>query len=425
MLIHVVQKGDTVWNLAKKYGVSVSRILADNGLTESSVLVVGQALIITLPAMVYTVRRGDTLTSIADGYGVTVMELYQNNPGLVGGTLQPGQVITISFQGDKIRTIAFSGYAFPHISRSLLLQALPFLTYLTVFAYGIKESGELITVDDSDIIALCYQYRCMPLMSLSTIKEGSGFSTETATLVLTDAEIRSRVLNNVVAVMKEKGYLGLDVDFEYIEPSLRDEYTAFLKEAADLMHENGFILSTDLAPKISADQPGFLYGAHDYPAIGAVADQVFLMTYEWGYTFGPPMAVSPLNMVRAVLRYAVSAIPREKILMGIPNYGYDWKLPFERGTSVAVSLGNEGAVALAAKRHAAIQFDEKAASPWYNYWVGTTQHVVWFEDVRSIQAKLALSDEFGIKGVGYWNLMRPFAQNWAFISTRYGVSKVI
>ena len=111
-------------------------------------------------------------------------------------------------------------------------------------------------------------------------------------------------------------------------------------------------------------------------------------------------------MVRAVMRYAVSTIPREKILMGIPNYGYDWKLPFERGTSVAVSLGNEGAVALAAKRHAAIQFDEKAASPWYNYWVGTTEHVVWFEDVRSIQAKLALADEFGIKGVGYWNLMR-------------------
>ena len=425
MLIHVVQKGDTVWNLAKQYGVSVGRILADNGLTESSALVVGQALIITLPATTCTVRRGDTLTSIADSYGVTVMELYQNNPGLAGGTLQPGQVITISFQGDKIRTIAFSGYAFPHISRSLLLRALPFLTYLTVFAYGIMESGELITVDDSDIIALCFQYRCMPLMSLSTIREGSGFSTETATLVLTDAEIRSRVLNNALAVMKQKGYLGLDVDFEYIEPSLRDEYTAFLKEAADLMHENGFILSTDLAPKISANQPGFLYGAHDYPAIGAVADQVFLMTYEWGYTFGPPMAVSPLNMVRAVLRYAVSAIPREKILMGIPNYGYDWKLPFERGTSVAVSLGNEGAVALAAKRHAAIQFDEKAASPWYNYWAGTTQHVVWFEDVRSIQAKLALADEFGLKGVGYWNLMRPFAQNWAFISTRYGVSKVI
>lgn len=70
-----------------------------------------------------------------------------------------------------------------------------------------------------------------------------------------------------------------------------------------------------------------------------------LMTYEWGYTYGPPMAVAPLNMVRRVVEYAVSAIPVEKISLGIPNYGYEWPLPYVRGTTKAQSISNREAVA--------------------------------------------------------------------------------
>jgi spore germination protein len=66
-----------------------------------------------------------------------------------------------------------------------------------------------------------------------------------------------------------------------------------------------------------------LYQGHDYPVHGALVDHVIIMTYDGGYTFGPPMAVAPLNEVVKVLNYAVTAIPREKIFMGIPNYGYD------------------------------------------------------------------------------------------------------
>jgi spore germination protein len=51
--------------------------------------------------------------------------------------------------------------------------------------------------------------------------------------------------------------------------------------------------------------------------------------------------------------------------------------------------------------------------------------VVWFEDVRSIEQKLRLRDEFRLKGVGYWNIMRPFAQNWAYLGTSYDVAKIV
>lgn len=81
----------------------------------------------------------------------------------------------------------------------------------------------------------------------------------------------------------------------------------------------------------------------NHSAHGRLVSHVILMTYEWGYTFGPPMALAPLNAAKRVVDYAVTAIPRSKILMGIPNYGYDWTLPYQRGTR-AFTVSNVGEV---------------------------------------------------------------------------------
>lgn len=137
------------------------------------------------------------------------------------------------------------------------------------------------------------------------------------------------------------------------------------------------------------------------------------------------MAVAPLDQVRRVVRYAVSEIPTSKILMGVPNYGYDWMLPYEQGVSRAENIGNQGAVLRAARYGAEIRFDETAQSPYFEYYAGGNRHVVWFEDVRSVEAKLALTDEFDLLGVGYWNIMRRFDQNWALLAARYGIVKVV
>ena len=149
------------------------------------------------------------------------------------------------------------------------------------------------------------------------------------------------------------------------------------------------------------------------------------MSYEWGYTYGPPMAVAPLNKVREVLTYATSQIDNRKIYMGIPNYGYDWKLPYEKGISKARSIGNEEALNIALFHNVTIQYDPVAESPYFEYTAQDgNDHVVWFEDIRSIQQKFALIDELNLLGGGYWNLMRAFAQNWAFLSYQYNINKI-
>ena len=145
-------------------------------------------------------------------------------------------------------------------------------------------------------------------------------------------------------------------------------------------------------------------------------------TYEWGYTYSAPMAVAPLPNVRRVVEYALTEIPARKIWLGIPNYGYSWPLPTDPGVTRATSISNQYAVELARKYGAEIQYDEKAQSPWFRYRdEDGGQHEVWFEDARSIRAKLGLIREYDLNGAGYWNLDRPFPQNWPVLNGEFVV----
>lgn len=140
-------------------------------------------------------------------------------------------------------------------------------------------------------------------------------------------------------------------------------------------------------------------------------------------TYGPPMAVAPIHMVRRVVEYAVSEILPERISLGIPNYGYDWPMPYERGVTMARSLGNHEAVQLAIDHGSTIYFDEQSQAPYFRYWQYGIQHEVWFEDVRSILAKFRLIKEFGLHGAGYWQIMRLFRPNWLLAEQEFQIIK--
>jgi len=139
---------------------------------------------------------------------------------------------------------------------------------------------------------------------------------------------------------------------------------------------------------------------------------------------GPPRAVSPINEVRRVMEYAISEVPRDKIMMGIPLYGYDWTLPYEQGGSWAKSISPQRAIELAQKYGVAIQYDPISQAPYFFYTDEQgRRHEVWFEDARSIQAKFNLAKELGIRGVFYWVLGNDFPQNWLLIQDNFNVRK--
>lgn len=133
------------------------------------------------------------------------------------------------------------------------------------------------------------------------------------------------------------------------------------------------------------------------------------------------MAVAPLNKVRQVIEYALTEIPSEKINLGIPNYGYDWTFPYVRGESRAVTIGHVEAVQIAIENDVPIQFDETAQSPYFRYSREGKEHEVWFEDVRSLQAKFNLLNEYNLKGIGVWQIMRLFRAMWLLYADMFYV----
>lgn len=423
MVIYVVQAGDTVSSLSREYGVPASQIIIDNGLTSAARLAVGQALVIQFPLQVHTVRPGESLSGIARQYGLSLRQLYRNNPVLGGeSALYPGQTLVISYRGEKEGTLSVNGYAYPFIDKGLLQATLPYLTFLTPFTYGITPVGGLVDLDDQVLISMAQSGGVAPLMHLSTLTEDGGFSNDLAHLVLTDMDVQAALIDNIQATMQAKGYQGLDVDFEFVFAEDALPYAAFIRALSERLNPLGYPVVVALAPKISADQPGLLYEGHNYRELGAAANEVLLMTYEWGYTYGPPMAVAPLPNVRRVVEYALTEIPADKIWLGVPNYGYDWPLPFVQGQTRATSISNAYAVTLALRYGAEIQYSDYAQSPWFRYTGNDgVVHEVWFEDARSIRAKLALIPEYGLNGAGYWNLMRRFPQNWRILNALYEI----
>ena len=427
MEIYVVQPGDTIESIAAKYQVSPYRLIQLNELTDPENLVVGQTIVILFPEIVYTVQEGDTLYGIADEFDISVVELYQNNPQLVTeAQLYPGEELVIKYQVDKLRSISVLGYAYPYIERQVLRKTLPYLTYLSIFSYGFTADGGLISIDDQEVINIALDYGVAPLMVLAPMDEAGNFSNQRASELLNNPEAQEVLIQNVLGALYEKGYQGVDLDFEFIFAEDKEEYVNFINNLRKRLNAEGYIVNTDLAPKVSADQLGLLYEGQDYGAIGAASNYVLLMTYEWGYTYGPPMAVSPIQNVRRVLEYGITEIEPYKIFMGVNNYGYDWPLPFVQGVTAASTIGNVAAVDLARERRVNIQYDEVSQAPFFYYTADDgVEHVVWFEDARSMDARLRLISEYDLNGAGYWNVMKFFPQNWLVLNSLYQIRKVI
>lgn len=421
MEIYIVQQGDTVSSVAERFGVSPQRIAADNALLYPDKLAVGQALLILIPDIVHTVQSGETLESIARDYGTTVRRLWRNNLGLTAREyIYPGETIVISYENQRSGNLSLSGFVYPGVNRNILRQVASFAEYIIIFGYGFNTDGTLIIPDDSEVISIAKQFGSKVLLSLSLVNADGSFSSNKLVPLLTDINFQNRVLSQMIEEIIRKGADGMDIDMEYVPAEYKDEFTAFVQNASERLHAEGLVLNVDLAPKTSAAQQGTLYESHDYPSLGESADLAFLMTYEWGYQFGPPLSIAPINKVRQVVEYAVTEIPTEKLYLGIPNYAYDWTLPFTQGESAAEVIGNRTAAARAAEYGVPILFDEVSQSPHYTYFDSEgREHIVWFEDVRSINAKLDLIREYSLHGAGIWNFMRAFPQAWLIMENLF------
>lgn len=432
-LQYTVVAGDTLFQLAQLFETSVAAFVQTNNLVNPNLINIGTVLIIPGWSQIsYSVRQGDTLYQIAQRYGVSLELIVKVNQNANPELIYPGQILIIPQRVSlpAKRPIETFGYFFLYnlagLERSLTSIA-PYITYGGLYEYPITSEGNIeINSNTERAITLLNRFNIQPLAVITNWTPGIGFDPDLARAIMGDQTVKLRTIENIVNLLTTYNFAGINVDFENMYSADRQLYTDFIRDLTAAVKPRGYLVSVAIAPKAS-DLPNSPWvGTFDYRALGELADFVFLMTYEWGWVGGPPMPIAPINLVQQVLNYAVTQIPREKILQGIPLYAYNWPLP-DTPETTATPVNLVDVYNLAYRFNAVINFDPVAQSPWFRY-TGeqNTEHEVWFEDVRSVKAKYQTASEFGLRGVGYWGYVNEpygFPQNWPMLEEFFTVIK--
>lgn len=424
--IHVVQQGETLFSIARLYSTSIISITEANELDTPN-LVIGQALVIPIIGQYYFVQQNDTLFTIARRFQLSVEDLARINQLHLHDMLPVGLRIYIPPQAkSRIETFGYiepiGGTVSPILENAATKNS-PLLTYLAPFSYQANRDGTLKAPPIESFQQIAKESNTKLAFVVSNLEDGQ-FSSELVHILLTVQAVQNKLIDEIINTASREGFQDVHFDFEYIPATDREAYNTFLQKVKMRLEQNQLTLSSALAPKTSGTQKGILYEAHDYELQGQVNDFVVLMTYEWGYSAGPPLPVSPINEVEKVLQYALSVMPKEKIMMGQNLYGYDWTLPFVQGESFARALSPQQAVRLAIEKKVPIQYDMRAQAPFFNYTDENNQaHIVWFEDARSIQAKFQMIKRLDLRGIAYWKLGLSFPQNWLLLHDQFTMIK--
>ena len=379
---------------------------------------------------IYVVQPQDTLKKIAAKFAVPINELLYLNGFSGPEQLVAGQAILIPHVLKVVRSLGYFQVGDPENLERTLAEIGGFFTYGGVFQFPVTTGGAVIIPKDVDVnrvVNLLKRYNILPLMVITNLGP-ERFEPDLARVVISDQALRAQLIRNLLSLMTPYGFAGVNIDFENVYPADRELFTCFIRELKLSFMKYGYLVSLTVPPK-NEDLPADpTRGAYDYQALGQWVDFIFIMTYDWGYMAGPPMAVAPINEVQKVIAYAVTQIPAFKILQGIPLYGYNWRLPFTPGT-LATVVNLVDVYDLARRYHAEINFDPAAQSPNFRYTdEDGVQHEVWFEDARSVTAKYGLVRDYSLGGPGFWsgrNYPYGFPQNWVIFGERFQLSRVL
>jgi spore germination protein len=426
MTIHVVQEGDTVSSIAQQYQIDVERLIIENGLESPNNLVIGQTIVILKPLVTYTVKEGDTLAIIAKQHDVPVIQLLQNNPYLSNREfIYPGETIVISYDSQKSRDIEIAGYAYPFISKDVLLKTLPYLTYLTVFNYRITMDGELVDINDQEVVNIAKSYGVIPVMMVSTFSQLGVASAEVTSAILNSVELQDKLINNIVTMAKTKGYLGVNHTLYFLNQQNASLIESYVKKLAERLESEGLILVVTISPRVNIDRTQVSFDNIDFTRLSQYLYAILILSYDWGYSFGPPASAIPVNITEQILRDVSTKVPEGIISLGYPVIGYDWKLPYVPGETKANSITPEGAVQLAFEMGVAIKYNQTAQSPYYFYISNEDLHNVWFTDARSINALSELIIDNNLNRIAIWNIMSFFNQMWLVLNNNFNIKKLL
>ena len=277
------------------------------------------------------------------------------------------------------------------------------MTHVAPFWYRATADGTLET-KESQLVYDTAKQSGLKVFPLVTNKSGATDN------ILGDPAIRSKVINNIEKIVKEKPYDGVNIDFELLPPKHKDNLNAFMAELYPRLKALNKTVVISIFPKIDVAED--VSGAYDYGTLAKNSDFLQIMLYDRHWSTSEPGAVAPIDWYEKNLKYAVEqAGGPNKVIAGISAYGYDWP----KGNAAAETIKYADAIVLAKKHGVEILYDETVQAPHFKY----TDHEVWFENSKSTDAKLEIVKKYNVPGIAIWRLGQEQPEIWGLIDKKF------
>lgn len=279
------------------------------------------------------------------------------------------------------------------------------------FQYRLTEAGDLVgrpyprlkeqVAEGVPVLALFHNYA------------GDGFDQGIARAVLADAAARERSALAVARTVREEGFAGTNIDLENIPPDLRGAFTDYVRRIAGKLRAEGRLVTISAPAKLGDEATNNWTGAFDYPALAPLVDLFVVMAYDEHLPGWEPGPIASPQWVRDVIRYAAGQVPPDKLLLGVPQYAYDWI----EGTTQGRGLSSPAALELARRQGVRVLRAAGDETGFFRYTDAQGRpRVVYVEDHRSLAQKLDLARQHGLRGVALWRLGLEDPESWDVIA---------
>lgn len=429
MYIYVVKQGDTLLSIARSVGVDPEVIMELNQWYDEAPYP-GLSLLIpsdvATELVTYTVQPGDTMRKVAGRFRMPVKIAEEANLLLHADTLPAGRVLTLPVPRLQKQSLEVNlRLELEDITENRetvedARQALSTFSAATVLADA--EGGLHIPLDNERHIEwLARHARVKPLLAVQP------FDAKAARNILFHGPSRRHFFANLMRWIAADSFAGVHLEFLALPPEHRFQFNGFVRELATRIRQKKGLLYVGVPPHYEDDPQHRKAGAYDLSLIGQYADRVVWNIDEsYGRLDGPPMSLAPMHLIRRTLLHAMTLMPKRKLLLGLPFYGYDWSRPSSLEAAPYMILhGPPSADADVVELPKRIHWDEKAMSPMFLYRDGSGDlREVWYEDVRSIAAKLHLAKELGIAGISCRVYGAAMPSLFQMIANTYAVASV-
>ncbi|VBB09202.1 chitinase ii [Lucifera butyrica] len=286
-----------------------------------------------------------------------------------------------------------------------LKDAFPWITYLGTVNYTVDEKGNLHGITDPDFLEEVLDLGIRPLVVPQNITAG-GFSTATIHQILISPPAQKNLIDNLLTLLRQYRYDGWNLDMESISPQDRNLFSQFTKRLLAWARPEPYLASVAVAALTSGQKSG-----EDYRALGQTNNFLMIMTYDEHWAGGEPGPIASIPWVERVIQNALTQVPSQQIVLGIPLYGLDWEIPIQKNRR-ARTVSFREAAGLAEKYGADINWSVKNQEPCFSYQENGRQHIVWFQDPTSWAAKISLVFKYNLRGIGLWEMAYADPEFW-------------